>query len=75
MGTTTDLLYHMVKGIPTFAAIEKRAVAQATALFFVQDGPLWAAGMGLPAASPYGVGVRDSPRKILRTGLLEDPFL
>ena len=39
--------------------IEKRAVAQATALFFVQDGPLQAAGMGLPAASPYGVGVRD----------------
>ena len=33
MGATTDLLYHMVKGIPTFAAIEKRAVAQATALF------------------------------------------
>ena len=23
----------------------------------------WAAGLGLPAAIPYGVGVRKSPRK------------
>ena len=56
MGATTDLLYHMVKGIPTFAAIEKRAVARATALFLCRMGPSGRPGWACLRLAPTALG-------------------